>query len=432
MKDIWGLQTAEMVDWLREINMSVFVQFFQNQQVDGKTATYLQIEDLDRIGVGTPFQRRQLLRIISKSTPVKSDFQLAGKPSKKSCCRSFVVWLAVTVIYSIGAIACQILVSVAAKHPLWPFGPHDLGPVNQQFKPTAYEALFQPVPGIPSYAGRCNGAKTEVAFAVGIVSAAKNFDRRAAIRGTWLNHSRYSNVTEHRFFIGSIEGAHSDKILAEAELHRDMIFIGAADTYKMITYKVVALFQWGIEQCGAHYVIRTNDDVYLRLDAIFAELTKSPPVRVYAGHMYPEGAAVVVRPGDADYQCFNEADCTTKAKTLAAVTVSHGTYPSDIYTAFAQGNAVVLSRDLAEVIASLVHKPWVNFFADDLLIGMLVAFYQPRVLNIKADTSTHSGPTLCTDDSVNHFDIGPESMYLVHQNMQSGRRRCSGIDVFPD
>ena len=67
-------------------------------------------------------------------------------------------------------------------------------------------------------------------------------------------------------------------------IHRDIHIVNVTESYKATWHKVRAIFHWGAHTCGAWYVLRANDDVYLRLEATVSGLYKAgPPSRVYAG-----------------------------------------------------------------------------------------------------------------------------------------------------
>ena len=58
-------------------------------------------------------------------------------------------------------------------------------------------------------------------------------------------------------------------------------------------------------------------------------------------------------------------------------------YPSDAVPTFAQGNALVLSRDLATEIADLARRPWFRLMADDVMVALVVAKFRPHELIVR-------------------------------------------------
>jgi hypothetical protein len=71
-------------------------------------------------------------------------------------------------------------------------------------------------------------------------------------------------------------------------------------------------------------------------------------------------------------------------------TFTRSDYPSDALPAFPQGNAVILSRDLAAEVASLSAQPWLRLtMADDVLFALLLAKYHP--FKVRAFLVSHVG-----------------------------------------
>ena len=82
----------------------------------------------------------------------------------------------------------------------------------------------------------------------------------------------------YRFFLGlSLEDLARDPhldgekhhqrrlLMQEVLAHGDKAFLNLKDHYLSTPRKAVAIFRWGVEQCGAYWVLRSNDDVFLRL-----------------------------------------------------------------------------------------------------------------------------------------------------------------------
>lgn len=106
--------------------------------------------------------------------------------------------------------------------------------------------------------------------------------------------------------------------------------------------QVIELFRWGVEHCGAYWVARANDDVYLRLQPTLELLMQHPPVNLYAGLLIEGDSMVVPRP-----ELFN-ATKESIYRDTKSWTFDLQDYPSHKLPSFAQGNAFILSRDLAE------------------------------------------------------------------------------------
>ena len=143
-----------------------------------------------------------------------------------------------------------------------------------------------------------------------------------AIRRTWLKalpESLDADTVAARFFIGlpltsststaaapSPVGAAGAEVkeddpqqlavAAEALEFGDVALLNLADRYMATPMKVVSLFKWGVQQCGAWWVLRANDDVYLRLPETMRVLASHPPANVVAGLFLDAANMHVPRP----------------------------------------------------------------------------------------------------------------------------------------
>ena len=110
-------------------------------------------------------------------------------------------------------------------------------------------------------------------------------------------------------------------------LHRDIHIVNVTESYKATWHKVRAIFHWGAHTCGAWYVLRANDDVYLRLEATVSGLYKAgPPSRVYAG-LFVDPATMHVltqRP----FPSISLLDAATTASVTARASTP-STWPSE-------------------------------------------------------------------------------------------------------
>ncbi|KAH8927541.1 glycosyltransferase family 31 protein, partial [Atractiella rhizophila] len=93
-----------------------------------------------------------------------------------------------------------------------------------------------------------------------------------------LRPSSSSIRLTHRFVIGLpptpyAEASLGKTIEAEAAKYGDMLLIPSGDRYDQLSEKVYASFGWanGLEE-GFDYLIKTDDDVFLRLDTVLDEL----------------------------------------------------------------------------------------------------------------------------------------------------------------
>ncbi|KAJ1451316.1 galactosyltransferase-domain-containing protein [Pelagophyceae sp. CCMP2097] len=262
-------------------------------------------------------------------------------------------------------------------------------------------------------AGRC---KSDTVVAVGVVTAAAHHDRRAAMRSTWLGAAGAD--CDFRFFValqpgGVVPGG----LLLEMHQERDVLALNFTESYKRTVHKALAIFKWGTSACNAWYVLRCNDDIYLRLGATLKMVYGAgPPTRVYAGKFLtgmrvPRFEALPQPPPGAD-----AADWLQAAK---AWTVGRAAYPADEYPTFAQGNAYIVSRDIAISMARAADGAFgdASQLPDDVLMGLVVDSVTAgnfRAVSIPTDYELEGRWTSCSDGALWHFNLHAEHMRDIH------------------
>jgi len=238
----------------------------------------------------------------------------------------------------------------------------------------------------------------------------------------------------HRFFIGlSLNGLwingrerrpKHEHVVREALAFGDLGLLDLEDHYLSTPKKVVALFRWGVAACGAYWILRSNDDVFLRLEPTMHLLSRHAPANVMMGLMIDGNSMHVPRP-----EHYNATKESLYLQTKAWA-FTHSDYPSEALPTFAQGNAMVLSRDLAFEVAEVARRPWFRLMADDVMVALLTARFAPLRVVVAADYEFHGSYTTCHDAALWNFNIHPEHMYDLFHNTLFGRRPCEGIVRF--
>ena len=100
-----------------------------------------------------------------------------------------------------------------------------------------------------------------VQVAIGIVSLVNNIARRNAIRNTWLSkdllNDRLSETVEYAFFIGLTNDDDIPlEIIEEMNTNHDIIIVNIEDTYSNMIFKIEAIFNWGIKNCGVRLCLQ--------------------------------------------------------------------------------------------------------------------------------------------------------------------------------
>ena len=111
-----------------------------------------------------------------------------------------------------------------------------------------------------------------------VMSAFANQDKRNAIRSTWTKSYVNSEKKFYlKFVIGTLQlnSSKKDMLLAEESLHHDILILpDLYDAYNTLTMKVLQCLTWIDDNLNYSYVLKVDDDCFVRLDLIEKELTQ--------------------------------------------------------------------------------------------------------------------------------------------------------------
>ena len=109
-----------------------------------------------------------------------------------------------------------------------------------------------------------------------IISAPQNKQRRDSIRRTWKNsYVEQGKQFLVKFVIGTLGLGDEDKksLVTESEQYNDVLLLtDHIDSYNNLTRKVLHMFVWADHSVNFSYLLKTDDDAFVRLDAIESEL----------------------------------------------------------------------------------------------------------------------------------------------------------------
>ena len=138
----------------------------------------------------------------------------------------------------------------------------ELGPVFNDVTSFRY-----PI-SIPS----CRGVNGRRNIFIAVISAADNFEKRAAIRETWakdLNNVWNPTLTGFAGFAFILGGTQDklmqEKIEEENAVHKDIIQIDMTDVYRNLPIKMAGLLNWLYKNCANFkgFLLKVDDDVYI-------------------------------------------------------------------------------------------------------------------------------------------------------------------------
>lgn len=197
--------------------------------------------------------------------------------------------------------------------------------------------------------------KRRLALLVGIFSTGNNFERRMALRRSWMQYEavRSGNVAV-RFIIGFHKNSEVNLDLwKEAEAYGDIQLMPFVDYYSLISLKTIAICILGTKILPAKYIMKTDDDAFVRIDEVLSSLKDKPN----DGLLY----------GLIAFQSSPHRDKESKWF------VSNKEWPKDSYPPWAHGPGYVISRDIAKFIVQGCQERDLKLFKlEDVAMGIWI------------------------------------------------------------
>jgi hypothetical protein len=259
--------------------------------------------------------------------------------------------------------------------------------------------------------------KTKLFVACITAQTDRAMKQRSKIRQTWLGQIKKEYTFEEMdafFFIGradrSCKGCKDrpevdPAVLEEQRTFGDLIIVDCPDTYAGLINKVRTVVQWILNDRSVEYVAKFDDDCYVNVPALLADISKYPPERLYYGNMMSGG------------------------KVLRTTRNGEPNLPRsmDWYPPYASGAGYVLSQDLVHAVAFPAVQ-LVDMVNEDAHLGILMLPFDVERVSTK---KIHAhGVSVCTPveqviavhyvKDKSQFDC----MMDIHTNVTKGEPIC--------
>jgi len=114
-----------------------------------------------------------------------------------------------------------------------------------------------------------------------------DWQRRAAIRATWLRLSAQGpTIWRHLFPIGTLKSNNTLAIYDEQRIHSDlMLLTDVDDRYSNLAAKSIAAFDAAYRLMKFSYILKVDDDSFVRVGALLKALRDISHLRLYWGFL---------------------------------------------------------------------------------------------------------------------------------------------------
>ncbi|XP_052146272.1 hydroxyproline O-galactosyltransferase GALT5-like [Oryza glaberrima] len=240
---------------------------------------------------------------------------------------------------------------------------------------------------------------------IGILSAGSHFTERMAVRRSWMSSVRNSSGAMARFFV-ALNGRKkvNEDLKKEANFFGDIVIVPFADSYDLVVLKTVAICEYATRVVSAKYIMKCDDDTFVRLDSVMADVRKIP----YGKSFYLGNINYYHRP-------LREGKWA----------VSFEEWPREAYPPYANGPGYIVSSDIANFVVSEMEKGRLNLFKmEDVSMGMWVGQFVDTVKAVDYIHSLRFCQFGCVDDYLTAHYQSPGQMACLWDKLAQGRPQC--------
>ncbi|KAJ0244405.1 Hydroxyproline O-galactosyltransferase GALT3 [Hirschfeldia incana] len=211
----------------------------------------------------------------------------------------------------------------------------------------------------PSLSGK------RITLVVGVFSTGNNFKRRMALRRSWM---RYEAVRSGEVAVRFLIGLHTNEqvnleMWREAKAYGDIQFMPFVDYYGLLSLKTVALCILGTKVIPAKYIMKTDDDAFIRIDELLLSLKDKPSSALLYG-LISFDSSPDREQGSKWYICKEE-------------------WPLDSYPPWAHGPGYIITQDIAKFVVKGHRERDLRLFKlEDVAMGIWIQQFNQTVKSV--------------------------------------------------
>ncbi|KAL8033712.1 hypothetical protein ABFX02_13G176600 [Erythranthe guttata] len=244
---------------------------------------------------------------------------------------------------------------------------------------------------------------------IGVLSATNHFAERMAVRKTWMQSLPIKNsIVAVRFFVALNQRSEVNAVLKkEAAYFGDIEILPFMDRYELVVLKTVAICEFGVQNATASYIMKGDDDTFVRVDTILKDIEGVSPGRsLYLGNL----------------------NLLHRPLRTGKWAVSYEEWPEEIYPPYANGPGYIISSDIAEhIVAQHANHSLRLFKMEDVSMGMWVEQFNSTRNNVKYTHNWKYCQYGCMEDYHTAHYQSPRQMICLWDNLMMGRPHCCNI-----
>ncbi|KAK9725354.1 hypothetical protein RND81_05G138100 [Saponaria officinalis] len=240
--------------------------------------------------------------------------------------------------------------------------------------------------------------KGRLVLFVGVFSTGNNFERRMALRRSWMQYQAVrSGSVAVRFIIGFHKNADVNHDLwREAQAYGDIQLMPFVDYYSLISLKTIAVCILGTKVFPAKYIMKMDDDAFVRIDELLLSLKE----KTANGLLY----------GLISFQSSPHRNTDSKWY------VSNKEWPKDSYPPWAHGPGYIISRNSAKFIVQGHQRKDLKLFKlEDVAMGIWIENYKDNNSKVKYFTDDRFYNAGCDTDYILAHYQNPRKLFAVNE-----------------
>ncbi|XP_038721017.1 beta-1,3-galactosyltransferase GALT1-like isoform X1 [Tripterygium wilfordii] len=253
--------------------------------------------------------------------------------------------------------------------------------------------------------------KTSLELFLGVFSTANNFKRRMAVRRTWMQYPAVrTGLVAVRFFVGLHKNQIvNEELWNEARTYGDVQLMPFVDYYSLITWKTLGICIFGTEVVSAKFVMKTDDDSFVRVDEVLASLER---VKLSHGLLYG----------------LINSDSRPHRSSDSKWYISPEEWRDEKYPPWAHGPGYVVSQDIAKAVYKMHREGRLKMFKlEDVAMGIWIADIAKDGLKVQYKNEERIHNLGCKDGYVVAHYQGAREMLCLWQKLEERKgAKCCG------
>ncbi|XP_010551443.1 PREDICTED: beta-1,3-galactosyltransferase GALT1 isoform X2 [Tarenaya hassleriana] len=246
---------------------------------------------------------------------------------------------------------------------------------------------------------------------IGVFSTANNFKRRMAVRRTWMQYDAVrSGTVAVRFFVG-LHKNHivNQELWNEARTYSDIQLMPFVDYYSLISWKTLAICIYGTEVVSAKFIMKTDDDAFVRVDELIYSLSMVNSTHGLLYGLINSDSQPIRNPDNKWYISYEE-------------------WPEEKYPPWAHGPGYIVSWDIAESVDNRFKEGRLKMFKlEDVAMGIWIADMKNQGVEIHYENDGRIINDGCKDGFVvAHYQGPAELICLWRKILETKRSHCCG------